>query len=172
MRRARVFAILPLGWFYSGARATALGKAFSRFYVAWASLGLPPRRLMGLEVTGRRSGRPRRLAVVVTRHEGQLYLVSMLGECEWVKNVRAGGRTRLISGRPRDVVLEEVLVGDHAPIIKEYLRLASGGRPHIGLDKTATLEDCERVAPGYPVFRVVYEDSGTHVAGSVHQRTG
>ena len=38
---------------------------------------------------GRRTGRPYTLAVVVAKHEGQQYLVSMLGECELVKNVRA-----------------------------------------------------------------------------------
>jgi hypothetical protein len=72
-----------------GGRATALGRAFSRFWAAWAALGLPPRRQVALEVKGRRTGRPHRLAVVVARHEGQEYLVSMVGDGEWVKNVRA-----------------------------------------------------------------------------------
>jgi hypothetical protein len=159
MSSGRTFGIIPISCFYKGGRATALGRAFSRFYVAWASLGLPPRRQVGLEVKGRRTGRPHRLAVVVARYEGQQYLVSMVGEGEWVKNVRARGEAYLISGRRRKVMLEEVPVERRAPIIKEYIRLAPGARPHIGLGTTATIADCERVAPNYPVFRIVYQDA-------------
>src|SRR6476659_2009967 len=141
MSSSRTFGVVPLSWFYRGGRATALGRAFSHFYVVWASLGLPPRRQVGLEVKGRRTGRPRRLALVVTRYEGQQYLVSMVGEGEWVKNVRARGEAHLISGRRRMVRLEEVPVERRAPIIKEYLRLAPGARPHLGLDTTASIAD-------------------------------
>ena len=155
----RNFGFIPVSCFYKDRRATALGKAFSRFWAAWASLGLPPWRQVGLEVLGRRTARPHTIAVIVARHEGQHYLVSMLGECQWVKNVRAQGEAHLISGRRRKVRLEEVPVDRRAPIIKEYIRLAPGARPHIGLDTEATIEDCERVAPGYPVFRILYRDA-------------
>jgi hypothetical protein len=79
----------------------------------------------------------------------------MLGECEWVKNVRAWGDASIISGRRRRVRLEEVPAEHRAPIIKEYLRLAPGGRAHIGLGKSATIADCQRVAPNHPVFRII-----------------
>jgi deazaflavin-dependent oxidoreductase (nitroreductase family) len=147
MSSRRTFGVIPLSYFYKGARATALGRAFSRFWVVWASLGLPPRRQVGLEVKGRRTGRPHRLAVVVARYEGQGYLVSMLGESEWVKNVRAQGKAHVTSGRRRKVSLEAVPVEQRAPIIEEYLRLAPGARLHIGLGPRATITDCERVAP-------------------------
>jgi hypothetical protein len=111
-------------------------------------------------VTGRRTGRPHRLAVVVARLEGQEYLVSMVGEGEWVKNVRAaGGEAYLISARRRKVRLQDVPIERQAPIIKEYLRRAPGGRPHIGLGPTAASADFERVAPHYPVFQIVYQDA-------------
>jgi deazaflavin-dependent oxidoreductase (nitroreductase family) len=153
----RTFLVLPTSWFYREGKATPLGRAFSRFYVKWASLGLPPRRQVGLEVKGRKTGRPHRLALVVARYDGEDYLVSMVGEGEWVKNLRAaGGKATLISGRRREVSLEEVPFADRAPILKEYIRLAPGARVHLGLDTKATLADCERVAPNYPVFRVGY----------------
>src|SRR5438128_11248637 len=162
MSSRRTFGGIPVSWFYKGGRATALGRAFSRFWAAWASLGLPPRRQVGLEVKGRRTARPHRLAVVVARHEGQQYLVSYLGEGEWVKNVRAaGGEAYVISGRRRKVMLDEVPVERRAPIIKEYVRLAPEARPHIRLGSAATIADCERVAPNYPVFRIVYQDAPT-----------
>src|SRR5262249_6220789 len=140
----RTFGAIPLSWFYRAARATALGRVLSRFWAQWASLGLPPRRQVGLEIRGRRTGRPHTLAVVVAKHGGEEYFVSMVGEGEWVKNVRAaGGVAYLIGGRRRKVYLDEVPVGRRAPIVKEYVRVAPGGRPHIGLDPTASLADFE-----------------------------
>src|SRR5712664_2001633 len=54
-------------------------------------------------------------------------------------NVRAAqGEAQIISGRRRKVRLEEVPVERRGPIIKEYIRLAPGARPHIGLSTTAT----------------------------------
>ena len=89
MASRRTFGVIPISYFYQSGRATALGRAFSRFWAAWASLGLPPRRQVGLE---------------------------------------------------------------------EYLRLAPGARPHIGLGTTATIADCRRVAPNHPVFRILYQN--------------
>jgi len=108
MPSLKTFGTIPVSWFYKSGRATGLGQAFSRFWSAWASFGLPPRRQVGLEVKGRRTGRPHTLALVIAGHEGEQYLVSMLGECEWVKNVRASGEAHIISGRRRKVKLEEV----------------------------------------------------------------
>ena len=155
--RRRVMGVLPRSWFYRGDRATLLGRATSRLLAGWASLGLPTGRQVGLEVTGRRTGRAHVLAVVLAEHEGQDYLVSMVGEGEWVKNVRAsGGAAVLIGGRRRQVHLEEVPVDRRGPIIQEYVRVAPGGRRHMGLGPHATLADCDRVAPNFPVFKVVY----------------
>ncbi len=154
---SRIFG-LPISCFYRDGKATGLGKAFSRFWAAWAAAGLPPWRQVGLELKGRRTGRPHRLAVVVARHNGQDYLVSMLGECEWVRNARAVGEASIISRPWRAVRLEEIPVEERAPIIKEYLRLAPGARPHIGLGKSASMPDCMRVAPRHPVFRIVYHE--------------
>src|SRR5215471_1285327 len=122
MSSPKTSGIIPVSCFYRSGRATGLGRAFSRFWSAWASLGLPPRRQVGLEVKGRRTGRPHTVALVIAKHEGEQYLVSMLGECEWVKNVRASGEADIISGGRRKVKLEEVPIERRAPIIKEYIR--------------------------------------------------
>ena len=159
MKSPKTFGFIPISCFYKGRSATVLGKGFSRFWAAWASLGLPPRRQLALEVTGRKTGRPHKLAVVVATLEGQQYLVSMLGDCEWVKNVRAKDEAFIISGSRRKVRLEEASVDARAPIIKEYIRLAPGARPHIGLGTNATIEDCQRVAADYPVFHIRYENA-------------
>src|SRR6516165_4319821 len=157
----KTFGTITVSWCYKSGRATGLGKSISRFWSWWASLGLPPYRQVGLEVKGRRTGRRHTVALVIAGYQREHYLVSMLGECEWVKNVRASGEAHIISGRRRKVRLEEVPVERRAPIIKEYIRLAPGGRSHIGLGTTATLADCQRVASNHPVFRILYQNEPT-----------
>lgn len=75
---------------------------------------------------GRRTGRPHTVALLIAGYEGEHYLLSMLGECEWVKNGRASGEAHIISGRRRKVKLEEVPIERRASIINEYIRLALG----------------------------------------------
>jgi deazaflavin-dependent oxidoreductase (nitroreductase family) len=109
-----------------------------------------------LEVTGRKSGRTVSLPVVLAVVDGQRYLVSMLGDnAQWVQNVRAaGGKAVLRSGGREDVRLEEVPAGQRAPILRAYLQRASGARPHLPVNKDATLAEFQRVAAAFPVFRV------------------
>jgi hypothetical protein len=88
--------------------------------------------------------------------DGQRYLVSMLGEnVQWVHNVRAaGGRAVLRSGGREEIQLEEVPTDQRAPILRAYLQRAPGARPHVPVNKDATLADFQRVAAAFPVFRL------------------
>jgi deazaflavin-dependent oxidoreductase (nitroreductase family) len=131
--------------------------------------GLLPRRTASVEVKGRRSGRTIAFPVVVADWQGDEYLVSMLGErANWVKNVRAaGGAAVLRRGRRDPVTLEEIDVADRAPIIRRYAAVAPGGRPHLGLRRQASIEECEAVAPQTPVFRIRDDRTGRdHAPGS------
>ena len=59
-------------------------------------------------------------------------------------------------GRREEVRLEEVVAPDlRAPVLKAYLRRASNAGAHVPIDKDAPLAEFERVAPGFPVFRIV-----------------
>ena len=80
--------------------------------------------------------------------------VSMLGrEAAWVKNVRAAnGQATLRHGRTEQVQLEELAVEKRARVLKAYLRLAPGARPHIPVDKNAPLEEFQAIAEQFPVF--------------------
>jgi len=82
--------------------------------------------------------------------------VSMLGEeTNWVRNVKAaGGKARLRHGISEQVLLEEVDVRQRAPILKAYLQLAPGARPHIPTSKDAPISEFEKIASKYPVFRL------------------
>ncbi len=120
------------------------------------SAGLMPSRAGALEVRGRRSGKAVSLPVVITDYEGERYLVSMLGsEASWVRNLEAdGGRAELRHGRRESVSLVEVDPALRAPILRRYLALAPGARPHIPVDRTAPLRAFEAIAADYPVFRI------------------
>ncbi len=105
---------------------------------------------------GRSSGRLLQFPVVLADLDGRWYLVSMLGEnANWVRNVRAGDGSAVIRrGDEHDVTLAEVPVGERAPILRRYLDVAPGARPHMDAERGAPLAAFERVAPHHPVFRV------------------
>jgi hypothetical protein len=84
------------------------------------------------------------------------YLVSMLGnEANWVQNIKAaGGKAQLVHGVSEQVRLDEVAVSLRAPIIKAYLQVAPGARPHIPVSKDAPLAEFEKIAADFPVYRL------------------
>lgn len=143
-------------WLYRGGRPNALARALNRGWAAVHSLGIAPNYLVTLEVLGRRSGRVISFPLAMVPLNGERYLVSMLGaETAWVRNLRAAnGHATLRHGRTEQVCLEEVAVEQRAAVLKAYLRLAPGARPHIAVDKNAPLEAFESIAAQIPVFRV------------------
>jgi deazaflavin-dependent oxidoreductase (nitroreductase family) len=141
---------------YGGKRPNRIAALLNRATAAVVAAGIGPRRIVRLEVRGRRSGRRLSFPVVIADHEGQRYLVAMLGEeANWVRNVgAAGGNAVLKHGRRENVVLEEVDPGMRAPILRRYLEVAPGGRAHFPIGQGAPLEQFERIAGQYPVFRI------------------
>jgi len=145
-------------WMYRGNRPDRLARAMNWLSAVQFKAGvLSPRRAVTLEVRGRRSGRLVSVPLVVVEWQGGRFLVSMLGQdVNWVRNVRAaGGRAVLHRGRRTPVMLQEVAVAARAPILRRYLALAPGARPHIPVSRYAPVEAFEAVADRYPVFRVV-----------------
>ncbi|MDO5498068.1 MAG: hypothetical protein Q4F67_00115 [Propionibacteriaceae bacterium] len=140
---------------YAGGRGNQVARTYARGW-AWAfAKGLLPRRWVTLEVPGRSSGRLTRFPLGMADLDGRWFLVSMLGECHWTRNVRAaGGHAVLRRRRPRGVLLSEVPVADRAPIIKRYLQQVPGARPHIPVDRRAPLAEFEAIAGDIPVFEV------------------
>jgi len=142
--------------FYRNWRPTRLGRWVNRFACWWSGLGLPPRFQAALEVHGRNSGRKRSNPVVIATVEGKRYLVSMLGsESDWVRNVEAAhGAAVIRQGRRLCVHLAAVPPEERAPILREYVRIASSGRRHCPLPASAPLADFEAIAGCYPVYRI------------------
>lgn len=147
-------------WMYRGDRPNALARFMNWLSAAQFSAGLlSPRYAVTVEVRGRRTGRTIAFPLVVAHCDGQQYLVSMLGEhANWVRNVRAaGGRVTIRRRGRRAVRLDEVEPTARAPILRRYLAVAPGARPHFPVDRHAPLADFERIAGAYPVFRIVVD---------------
>lgn len=141
---------------YVGGRGNATARRYARFWNMALHLGLLPRRWVTLEVRGRSTGRVTRFPLGMADVGGQWYLVSMLGECNWVRNVRAaGGRATLRRRRARPVRLVEMPVEERAPVIRRYVERVPGGRPHIPVGRHEPVGAFETIASNYPVFRVV-----------------
>ena len=141
---------------YRGGRPNIVARIQNRGWAILHSLGIFPGRYVTLEVVGRKSGKMVSFPLAMTVINGERYLVSMLGEdTNWVRNVRAaGGKARLIHGISEQVLLEEVEISQRAPILKAYLQIAPGARPHIPVSKDAPIAEFEKIVSKYPIFRL------------------
>ena len=142
--------------FYRNRRPTWLGHWVSQFFCWWARLGLPPRSWFALEVRDRVSGRVRADAIVVPTVAGERYIVSMFGTIsDWVHNIEtAHGDAVIAHGGPVRVRLVLVPPEERAPILREYVRVASSGRKNFPLPVGAPLTDFVAIAAQYPVYRI------------------
>jgi deazaflavin-dependent oxidoreductase (nitroreductase family) len=145
-----------LRWLYRGGRPSRFGRVLNRLSAIMFSAGVMPSRVATLEITGRKSGRTVSFPVVIADYRGERYLVSMLGaNTNWVRNLTAAdGQAVLRHGRQELIHLEEIPVADRAPVLRRYLQVAPGARPHIPVDRRADLTEFERIAAGYPVYRI------------------
>ncbi|TDE38076.1 nitroreductase family deazaflavin-dependent oxidoreductase [Nonomuraea mesophila] len=146
-------------WSYRGDRPNTFMRLVNRLDAVLYRFGWSaPRQGAVLTVVGRRSGKPTPVPVAIAQHEGAGYLVSMLGpDANWVRNVRAAGGQAVLLRRGREipVTLEEIPPEHRAEILRRYLAIAPGARPHLGLQPTAPLERFRRIAHRHPVFRIV-----------------
>jgi D-alanyl-D-alanine carboxypeptidase len=142
--------------FYRNRRPTWLGHWVSQFFCWWARVGLPPRSWVALHVRDRVSGRLRQDAVVIPSLGGERYVVSMFGTIsDWVRNLEAANGDAAIShGGMQLVRLVVVPPEERAPILQEYVRVASSGRKHFPLPVGAPLADFAAIASRYPVYRI------------------
>jgi F420H(2)-dependent quinone reductase len=102
-----------------------------------------------LRVRGRTSGRIRTIPVRPVEVGASRYLVALLGDTNWARNLRASGTAQLVdSGTARWVRAVEVSGDERAAAVAEYLA-TSRYRPTIRL-LTRRLPDPD----DHPVFRI------------------
>lgn len=127
----------------------------------YTSLGIA-RRTVTLEVMGRKTGKPRLVSLSKTEYAGEQYFVSLAGESEWVRNVRAAdGRATILAGRRIPVHLVEIPEEERAPIMLAYVQRRafthSGtqvARHFFGLGPHPTLEEMQAIATKYIVLHI------------------
>ena len=143
-------------WLYRGKRPNWIAKILNGAIANSASKSVASDGVVALEVIGRKSGRVVSFPLVMVRVDKQRYLASMLGESQWVRNLRvSSGKAVLRNGNREDVQLEEIPADQRAPLLKAYLQTAPGAQPHIPVHKDAPLVEFEKIATEFPVFRVV-----------------
>jgi deazaflavin-dependent oxidoreductase (nitroreductase family) len=126
--------------------------------VAWltrAGIGVWGSRV--LEVRGRTSGQPRRTPVNLLTVDGERYLVAPRGHTQWVRNLRAAGRGRLLLGRRSETFrADELDDQDKPPVLRAYLKRwkAEVGVFFEGVGPDSSEEELARIAPNHPVFRL------------------
>jgi len=141
---------------YRGGHPNAMARAINSL-TAWVhSSGISRDYLVTLEVVGRKSGKTISFPLAMAVVDGKRYLVSMLGpEANWVQNLKATDyQATLRHGITEEVRLQEIEVAKRPPILKAYLKIAPGARPHIPVSVDAPLSEFEAVVANYPVFRV------------------
>jgi deazaflavin-dependent oxidoreductase (nitroreductase family) len=111
-----------------------------------------------LAVRGRKSGRLYQRPVAVAAVEGRRYIVSLWGESQWARNLRADPSAQLQLGRRAEAVEAHELEGmeEKADVLlaiaRQYLSFARG---YFKVDpKTVTLEQARELAARYPVFSI------------------
>lgn len=143
-------------WQYRGGRPRRWARIENRLWALAFAAGIMPNRAATLEIRGRKSGRLISFPVAIADLDGERYLVAMLGEkTNWVLNARAvDGRAVLRHGRREEIRLVEEHSDRRAAILRRYLQIAPGARPHFPIDRRAAIEEFERIADRYPIFRI------------------
>lgn len=110
-----------------------------------------------LEVRGRKSGEWRRTPVNLLTFEGDLYLVAPRGHTQWVRNLRASGRGRLVLGRhTENFTAAELEDGEKPDLLRSYLKKWKWevGAFFDGVGPGSEDAELHRIAPDHPVFRI------------------
>jgi deazaflavin-dependent oxidoreductase (nitroreductase family) len=111
-----------------------------------------------LHVRGRKSGEWRSTPVNLLTHDGERYLVAPRGQTQWVRNIRVAGGGELHVGRRVEEFTVTELGDDEKPaVLRAYLKRwkFEVGRFFEGVDAGAGDGELRRIAPGYPVFRLL-----------------
>jgi len=111
-----------------------------------------------LRVRGRTSGEWRSTPVNLLSIAGERYLVAPRGTTQWVRNIRVTPQAELRVGRRSETFrAQELADAAKGPVLREYLRRWGWevGAFFEGVDKNATDDDITRIAPDFPVFRVL-----------------
>jgi len=137
-------------------------NVFNRLVALLTRAGLSVYGSRILAIRGRRSGEWRTTPVNLLVHRGERYLVAPRGLTGWVRNIRASGSGELRLGARREPIRVVELPDDQKPeVLRAYLRRwrFEVGVFFQGVGPEAPDEELRRIAPDYPVFRLLPESA-------------
>jgi deazaflavin-dependent oxidoreductase (nitroreductase family) len=138
--------------------APGLGtRLFNLLPMALARMGVSVWGSRTLAVRGRTSGEWRTVPVNLLEHDGARYLVAPRGETQWVRNLRVAGTGELRLGPRREIFRAREIPDSEKPVIlRAYLRkwAFEVNQFFQGVGADAPDAEIQRIAPGYPVFRI------------------
>ncbi|WNG88407.1 nitroreductase family deazaflavin-dependent oxidoreductase [Mycobacterium sp. ITM-2016-00317] len=110
-----------------------------------------------LEVTGRKSGKPRKTPVTPFEVDGRRYVVGGLPGADWVRNLQADPDAVLLQGKRRERVrMVEVPVDQARPLLRQFPVLVPTGVDFMksaGLVTGPNPDEFEALAGRCAVFR-------------------
>jgi hypothetical protein len=133
-------------------------QVFNRLVALLTRLGLSVYGSRILAVRGRTSGAWRTTPVNLLTYDGARYLVAPRGVTQWVRNIRVQGGGELRLGwRHEPIRVEEVGDAEKPAILRAYLRRwrIEVGVFFQGVGPEAPEAELRRIAPDYPVFRIL-----------------
>ena len=112
-----------------------------------------------LRVRGRRSGRAYDVPIRIATWDGRRYILSLLGDSQWARNLRAAGTAHLLVGTSAEpVVAREIQAEEKAAFLAWYCQQPEhrlSVRYGLRADPAnLTLAEVDRLARQYPIFRL------------------
>jgi deazaflavin-dependent oxidoreductase (nitroreductase family) len=106
-----------------------------------------------LSVKGRKTGRLYSTPVTLVERGADKWLVAPYGPVSWVLNARAAGSVTLARrGVSRTYRVRELGPEEAAPVLKEYVNIASATGPYFVAQKNSPEEEFRLEAHRHPVF--------------------
>ena len=131
----------------------------SRLIVPLLNAGVPLGPLWLLETRGPKTDVVRVVPVAVARSGGRRWLVSVFGETDWVRNIRATREARLLRGRRAEAIRVTEVTDGRQAVVAMQLRRSFWMIPFVRAAFTATpsdgLQAFQAEAGRHPVFAVM-----------------
>ena len=135
---------------------TLLDRIINRAFGFMVKIGLGLSHNFLLEVRGRKTGRIYSTPVNVLEYKKKKYLVAPRGDTQWVRNVIASQKGRLVKGTKREnICLRPIADQTKAEILKAYLDTYKlTVQRYFPIPAGSPLKEFEPLAGRYPVFEI------------------
>lgn len=128
----------------------------NRVIIWLLKLGIAPRHYYLLTVTGRITGMPHSVPVVLVEEGTKRWLVAPYGEVDWVKNVRKSGIVNLTRRKQsEDLGIREISPEEAAPVLKKYLDENPITKPYFDAQEDSSLDEFVAEAKSRPAFELI-----------------